>query len=148
MHPNLSTIGVNKTFNQTNFCNSLCDNKLETLQGSKKTWIPTCPLGKQLSHVSSLGLLQVLLILVNDFVRGWLVWALTLWASEHNCEDHSSVDFISAVLLYDLFHIHWPAPNISGFIALLVRGVTPVLQGLWFKSRWSPEFFQASYAIS
>ena len=107
MHPNLSTIGVNKTLDQTNFCNSLCDNKLETLGGSKKTWIPTCPLGKQLSHFSCLGLLLILLILLNDFVRGWLVWALTLWASEHNCEDHSSFDFTSAVLFYDLFQIHY-----------------------------------------
>ena len=24
----------------------------------------------------------------------------------HNCEDHSSFDFISAVLIYDLFHMH------------------------------------------
>ena len=24
----------------------------------------------------------------------------------HNCEEHSSLDFISAVLIYDLFHIH------------------------------------------
>ena len=64
MHPNLSTIGINKTLDQTNFCNSLCDNKLETLGGSKKTWIPTFPLGKQLSHFSCLGLLLILLILM------------------------------------------------------------------------------------
>ena len=24
----------------------------------------------------------------------------------HDCEEHSSLDFISAVLIYDLFHIH------------------------------------------
>ena len=30
----------------------------------------------------------------------------------HNCEDHSSFDFISAVLLYNLFHIHLPKHDI------------------------------------
>ena len=44
----------------------------KTMQGSKKTWIPACPLGKQLSHLLVCG--HFLLLLVNDFVRGWLAW--------------------------------------------------------------------------
>ena len=68
----------------------------------------------------------------------------------HTCEDHSSFDFISAVLMIYfiyIFHIHlfhgniwthnWPALNNSGFIAQLVRAS----RGHGLKSRWSPEFF-------
>ena len=68
----------------------------------------------------------------------------------HTCEDHSSFDFISAVLMIYfiyIFHIHlfhgniwthnWPALNNSGFIAQLVGAS----RGHGLKSRWSPEFF-------
>ena len=49
---------------------------------------------------------------------------------DHNCEDHSSFDFISAVLIWFISYTsitfiswthNWPAPNISGFIAQLVK---------------------------
>ena len=52
----------------------------------------------------------------------------------HNCEDQPSLDFISAVHMINfiyityILHFHgniwtynWPAPNVSGFIAQLVR---------------------------
>ena len=40
---------------------------------------------------------------------------------------------------------NWPAPNISGFIAQLVRAYTPVSRGHEFKPRWSPEFFSGFF---
>ena len=48
----------------------------------------------------------------------------------HNCEDHSSFDLVSAVLIWFISHTsisfiswthNWLAPNISGFTAQLVR---------------------------
>ena len=36
--------------------------------------IPTCSLGKQLSHLSCQHLF--LLVLVNDLLKGWLAWTL------------------------------------------------------------------------
>ena len=35
----------------------------------------------------------------SGFLRNWINCV-------HNCEDHSSFDFISAVFIYDLFHMH------------------------------------------
>ena len=45
----------------------------------KKTWIPVCPFSKQFSHVASS---HFLLVLVNNFVRGWLAYTLAHWVSE------------------------------------------------------------------
>ena len=46
----------------------------------------------------------------NFFFR--LLTQLYKFNCVHNCEDHSSFDFISAVLIYDLFHIHLPKHDI------------------------------------
>ena len=81
---------------------------------------------------------------------------------DHNCEDHSSFDFISAVHIWFIsyasfiyiiiFHgniwtHNWPAPNVSGFIAQLVERRTGIARSR-VKTRWSPEFlFRLLYAI-
>ena len=50
----------------------------EPQQDTQKTWIPACPLGRQLSYIL---LVQghFLLILVRNLVRGWLSWTLAHW---------------------------------------------------------------------
>ena len=40
----------------------------------KKTWIPACPLGNQLSHFACRG--HFLFVLVKNFVREWFSWTL------------------------------------------------------------------------
>ena len=74
----------------------------------------------------------------SAFQRGLNLWprdtGATLWPTELSCEDHSLLDFTSAVLYMNHFIYHftfithglvrthkWPAPNVSGFIAHLVR---------------------------
>ena len=44
--------------------------------GVEKSWIPACPLGKQLSHLLVPG--HILLALGNDFVTGWLAAPLPI----------------------------------------------------------------------
>ena len=69
---------------------------------------------------------QILLLLMSP-------WRMDIW-NVHNCDDHSSLDFKSAVqcmkhfiyhftsILHGMIRTHkWPAPNVSGFIAQLVR---------------------------
>ena len=72
----------------------------------------------------------------------------------HNCEDHSSFDFISAVFIYDLLDIHLSHSSLSRehFEHIIDQVPTSVASWLsWleqfalvsrghrFKSRWSPE---------
>ena len=70
---------------------------------------------------------------------------------DHNCEDHSSFDFISAVhiwfISYASFNIwtqNWPAPNVSGFIAQLVERRTGIARSQVQAMLKSWIFFQAS----
>ena len=73
----------------------------------------------------------------------------------HNWENHSLLDFTSAVqhmkyfiynftfIPHGLLRTHkWPATNVSGFIAQLVRAITPVSEGRGFKPCWSPDVFR------
>ena len=53
-------------------------------QGSKKTWIPTCPWDKYLLKFACPR--QVLVCPFNDLVGGWLGWALAYWANENEKE--------------------------------------------------------------
>ena len=53
---------------------SLAFGQLLLSQGSKKIWIPACPLGNQLSHFAYRG--HFLFFLVNDFFREWFSWTL------------------------------------------------------------------------
>ena len=80
---------------------------------------------------------------------------------DHNCEDHSSFDFISAVhiwfISYASFTLHifhgniwtqnWPAPNVSGFIAQLVERRTGIARSRVQAPLKSWIFFRLLYAI-
>ena len=47
-------------------------------QGSKKSWIPSGPFGKELSYfMFARG--QLLLVFVSDFVSWWFYWTLFHW---------------------------------------------------------------------
>ena len=61
---------------------------LQPLQGLKLTWIPACPLGKQLSAFASLG--TFLGCLSNDLVRGWLASPLGQWIVKVTCSQTKS----------------------------------------------------------
>ena len=65
-----------KFFSHSHF--SVFGSKIQS--GLKKPWIPGCPLGKQLSHFAAWS--HFLLVLVNDFVRGWFAWTLAHWPSK------------------------------------------------------------------
>ena len=48
----------------------------------KKPWIPAFPLGISSTTVCLPSQGNFMLVLVNDFIKIWLAWILTHWASE------------------------------------------------------------------
>ena len=74
---------------------------------------------------------------------------------DHNCEDHSSFDFISAVHIWFISYAsftyiwtqNWPAPNVSGFIAQLVERRTGIARSRVQAPLKSWIFFRLLYAI-
>lgn len=55
---------------------TLTDSKNDLIQGSRKTGILACPLGKLLTHFAHPGPLLACLSI------GWVAWTLTRWASK------------------------------------------------------------------
>ena len=110
---------------------NLCNNarRLKKIQDINGIWTRDLAIPVRCSHQLSYEATDVgsWSIICSGFLRNCINCV-------HTCEDHSSFDFISAILMIYfiyIFHIHlfhgniwthnWPALNNSGFIAQLVR---------------------------
>ena len=146
---------------ERNLCN--CVRWLKKIQAFKGVWTRDLVIPERCDLTNWLAMKPRLILGAGQLY----VFICSLEKDEcemYNREDHSSFDFISAVLNYTWFisytsHIHlfymkiWthysPAPNISGFLAQLVRAShRSVWRGHGFKSVEVLNFFQPSYTIA